>query len=361
MLTFSTMKKLLSLSLLLLINLAAFSQTDFRCACMDIFAEKLEAIDQEEVDKLADHIGEIFFSLKAENAQFKTCSDHLSLTFSFWTKMKLNMFFSMTNCKYSETVKEMVGAGPLIYEMDFHVEKLLKEAHEGDSIQLVEDSLVSLALSADAFTYLNASYTGDGETFCAYTPAEYLTYMEKNSFMIALEGIPALFKREKIKIKKITPVPMATFLKQDDVYTTLAKTDVEFDMKGTTKPQEQILLAVSQDAGKHWKFIRMEREKLTALGALMDYINPFAIQQKFNDEKAANYPATSPEELGTYFCDCMNENKKEDFMEMIDCMNILKLHPLWEVREIRQQVFQYVKENCEKYVGNIVFSGLDRD
>lgn len=351
------MKKLLFAIAFTCLSVSSWAQNDPRCKCLNIFAEAAEKIDTNDVDKIADKMSEMYINLKRSNPEFKKCSDYYSLSYGLWTIGKLRLTQIKTSCPFSEKVMKLINEGPLIYEMKSQREELVEKEYSKRSAETIEDPKISEHLSKEAEKYMTALMGGDKKTFKTYMHPEYMAFAGEEGLMKPVEMMPVMMKQREVIINAIRVLPVKTLVKEGDVLSTFVSIEVESSTKGKTAPTiTQVNLAISKDNGKHWYFIEMRRQKLMALGVILDDVHPIALQQKKDNDFIAQYPAKNAEELGKHYCNCANKLKENDIFSHAKCVQILKKHPLWKDKAMRTEVKTYVKNNCEEKSSKLFFN-----
>lgn len=336
------------------------AQQNKACSCLQLFAEDLEKIDTNAVTELHDHISNRFQQLKVDNPQFSTCVDFYSLAYNMWTIGKLRIMLQASGCSISEKAKAMLEEGPLIYEMNFKLEKQIKTQHEATQYEQFKDEAIISDVLANSVTFVKAAYTGKAEDYLNFLPNWFIDFYGKEEILQTQTKAGKQLDSLNFQVNLKAPKPVNYFLQKEQLLMSLIAIEAAFKTNERTIDQSVKLLAISEDLGESWNYIDISRSKLNSFWALNRAIDPIALEDKFNSEGSSKYAAKNGTELGTHFCECAKDVDQKDFMKLMACSKILIKHPLWKNLTAKKETYRYVKENCAQHKKALVFMGLDK-
>ncbi|WP_375560437.1 hypothetical protein ACE193_22525 [Bernardetia sp. OM2101] len=349
------MKKILPILFFIFFSNFAYSQdvSPPICDCFDYLATALEEEDKKGNLVEEDQFIEVFNTLKITNPNFEKCAGYYSLSFNVWTKGKFRIL-SQSGCKMSEKTLELIEKGPIIYEMNFKLEKEIEKFHEDDVYELVSDTTILNNLEKQAEKFLWASYGNDGKLITPFYTTEYLSVYGKEKIDEMAKMQFAALQEMNIKVQKIEVIELDSLLRQDSVLSTQLEVNISVSKDEEVLEQKTLLLAISLNKGENWYFFNRTNDQLLSLSFLMNYINPYFLEKKLADEKGRKLNINTIEELADYFCDCMNNLSPTDFFGG-ECMKTAQNHELWKVKENKDLMKKYLKKNCKEHAGNMIF------
>lgn len=354
------MKQTLFIILSFLSSFSLLAQDKKACSCFQIFAEELDKIEKESVLDLSEHIGNKFHQLKRDNPQFKACADFYNLEFNMWTLGKLRIMLGLSSCEISKKARAMLEEGPMIYEMNFELEKQIKDQHKSAIYQQFTDSSVIERVLTESNRFMQAGLESNIEEYLKYLPDWYIDFIGREEMIQYLIQTGNLMDSLQLSFRLKAPIAIPSLLQNDSVLSTLIVHPIVSRMNDKVKESELKVLAISEDNAASWKYISLNKQKIRSFWALNNSIDPIALENKLNSEGATKYAAKNGAELGAHFCDCAKDVDPDDFMKVMACTNILIKHPLWKGFEIIVEVHNYVKEHCEQHKDAFIFMGVNK-
>lgn len=354
-------KTILNLGLLILLSFGSYAQTDNRCDCIQQFAAELELIDSNKVENLSDSILNTFKRLKRKDENFRRCSDYYSIETNMWTLGKLRIVLMMGRCEISPKAKTMLEEGPLIYEMNFGLQAQMKAEHKAAIYEEERDSLKIKEVLAKAENYMRVFFSMDTTEYGSLTVKQFLDFHGKENVYSQFEYLRKMEKEMDMQLLKVEVIPIDYLIKQKSKLSSVVRVDYSLSIKGEEKKLKNELVAMSNNNGKDWFFIDKTRTDLDAIWVVVDDVYPIALEEKLKKEKIQEIDANSAAELGASFCECMNKIKEDDFMKKFVCMEQLKKHPVFQAKDEMKKLYEFVKANCEKYTGSLIFFSVDKD
>lgn len=345
----------LPIVLLLLVTAQAASATTPLCRCIGLFTAKLDQLETEDGTDISDQNLEAFQALKAENSQFKRCSEYFNLKMNAFSAGKLKMVGEDSDCAISQKTLYRISEGPLFYDMDINLEKALQEA-KAEEVWVEEDNPdLEVEVTSRAWSMMDALYTGDMDAYFEFLPETYIDLQVREVLRDKVERTPDEMERSNISIPSLQFSLHIPFYRNGDVIQTILHLDATVVFDGDTAIHPVQIFAISLNGGEHWYFMDLIENDLMALAALVDEMNPFVLQTALSMKLLAENPAETHEELGDHFCECNDHLEEYDLEGLFRCMEILTLNPLFQTNDDIRAVHDYVKEHCAAHAGNIVF------
>lgn len=342
------------LTTFLFLSVHSRGQIPTQCFCFEKFTTAIEGVDTSSIEKLDSALLYTFNELKENDIIFKRCSDYLSLSYSFWTMGKMHMLFENQYCQPSEKVKWLIKNGPIIYEMGFMVEKEVKTREKDEDYNIITDSIRWESMLRYYSVHWNNELTLTDEQILDKHHPNYLDFMGKE---YVIKNARFMEKQTKLEYSTSPMEQAHSFIEQGEVLSTVFMEKIEVVYNDQKRTATVKWLAFSTNSGEKWHFVNLRQFKLDAVSAIFPFLNSTALVAKRDGDLANKYPASNPQELAEYFCDCMGDAvEKKNMMKEMGCSKIISTHPIWKQKELKPAVYEAVKKTCPENTKTLIFS-----
>lgn len=323
--------------------------TSPNCLCFNKFLLAIEDIDTANVEDLESTLSTAFHELKQQDPSFKRCSDYLSISHSQWSKSKMKMLMSQSGCQITEKTKWLIENGPLIYELGVFTENHLKTQEQVENYEQVSDTILWNAIM-NRYAYLKEKMpTFTDEQILKVQHPFYVDFIGKEFILSFSKHMDKRMTEMKLESTVTSSKQNHSFIKQDNVLSTLFEVEVTMTMRGKESKRTSNVLAFSTDSGENWYFVNLDFFKVEAISAIFPFLNSQALQALNNAAKASKYPANTPEELANHYCHCIdNALEMKSIVKEMKCWQMIPKHPVWQQKENRQEMYDAVAKGCPK-------------